>query len=393
MKQNTGKQCYWWFSLAIVLTKFISMGDFAIYPITNEFYTHFPGQEGIINYIISGPQLIIMAMAFVVPVLGQRISKKTMMIWACALFSFGSLLSVVVVAPGIIAFGRTLVGIGQGILGIVSVSIIADVITDPNQQFKYVGIYNASGNAAAMLLSLGAGVLATYSWRHPFLLYLISIPALFAVIFFVPNKQVKIIGTKDRPKEETPLGSEFWVVAVSAAVFSMLRTIIMYYMSSYVAENALGGTEIAATAASMAQLFAFVGAISFSLVYAKLERWIMPVSCALMAVALFLWNYAANLATVFVVYCLACGSSGLFMAYSYAHTMRIVANSKIDFAIAVLSALCGIAAFVPTYFITFLMKLLRTATVTPVLVVPMWIGMVLFALGFIYTARLTRYRR
>lgn len=390
MKQATSTKHYLLFSIAIILTKFISMGDFAIYPITNEFYNIFPGKEAIVNYIISGPQLIIMAMAFVVPLLSKKFTKKTLMIFALMFFGIGSLLSVAIVDPIVMAVGRTLTGIGHGILSITSVSIVADVILDPNQQFKYVGIFNASGNAAAMLLSLGAGVLAVYSWKHPFLLYLVAVPTLLAVIFFVPNGSVENTSAEVAAKEKTSLGMEFWVMAVAAAVFSMLRTIIMYYMSSYVAENALGGTGVAATAASMSQLFAFVGAISFSVVYAKLERWIMPLTCGLMAVALALWNFTVSPVTVFVVYCLACGSSGMFMAYAYAHAMRIVEKNSIDTSIAVLSALCGVAAFVPTYFITFLMKLFAVTEVTPVLVVPLGIGVVLFVVTLAYTFKLKR---
>ena len=175
------------FSIAIILTKFAIMGDFAIYPITNEFYNLFPNMEGIVNYIISGPQLIIMAMAFAVPYLSKKMSKKLLIIWSCIIFGIGSIFSVVIVNPYIILIGRTLVGIGQGILNIVTVTIIADVITDTSQQPKYVGIYNSSSNIAAMLLSLGAGAIAIYSWKHPFLLYIVTIPMIISAALFIPD--------------------------------------------------------------------------------------------------------------------------------------------------------------------------------------------------------------
>lgn len=383
------------FSIAIILTKFAGMGDFAIYPITNQFYDLFPGMEGIVNYIISGPQLIIMAMAFVVPLLSGKISKKNLIVFSAAIFGVGSLLSAAIVNPWVIALGRTLVGAAQGILSVVSVTIISDVITEQDKQVKYVGVFNASGNMAAMLLSLGAGVLAGYSWKHPFLLYLISLPMLLAAIFFIPA-QKEAAADKTGPakvREKASLGTEFWVMAVAAAVFSMLRTIIMYYMSAYVTENSLGGSDVAATAASMAQLFAFVGAMSFTLVYSRIERWIMPIACGIMSAALLLWYAVPGAATVFIVYCLACGSSGLFMAYTYAHAMIIVDQKGIDTAIAILGAICGVAAFVPTYLVTFLMKLFGTASVTPILWVPFLIGAALFGVCLVYTVILKKNKR
>lgn len=375
------------FSIAIILTKFAIMGDFAIYPITNEFYNLFPNMAGIVNYIISGPQLIIMAMAFAVPLLAKKFSKRVLTIWSCIIFGIGTVLTVLIVNPYVMVIGRSLVGIGQGILGIVTVTIIADVITDTAQQPKYVGIYNSSSNIAAMLLSLGAGVLAGYSWKHPFLLYLITIPMIIAVVLFIPdtkNEQTKEVKHGDKTTIKS-LGIEFWMITVAASVFSMLRTIITYYMSFYVAENALGGTGITATAASLAQLFAFVGAFSFGVVYSKIERWIMPLACGIITIALILWCVLPTPITVFIVYSLACGSSGMFMAYSFAHIMAIVEKEQVDSAVAIVSAGCGIAAFVPTYLVTCIMKLHNTTMVTPTTWVYATIGAVLFAVTLLFT--------
>jgi len=380
------------FSIAIILTKFAAMGDFAVYPITNEFYNLFPDMEGLVNYIISGPQLIITIMAFVMPVLSKKFSKRLLIIWSGIIFGIGTLFSVLIVNPYIMLIGRTLVGLGQGILTVATVTIIADVITDTKKLPKYVGIYNSSSNIAAMLLSLGSGILAAYSWKHPFLLYLITIPMIAASVFFIPDTKKEVAEKSDKVEhgEKKHLGTEFWVIAVSAAVFSMLRTIITYYMSFYVAENALGGTGITATAASMAQFFAFVGAFLFSVIYSKINRWIMPLACGAITLALILWCTTFTPVTVFAVYCLACGSSGMFMAYSFGHVMAIVDKNSVDTAIAVVSALCGVAAFVPTYFVTFVMKLLGSATVTPTLWVNVVIGAVLFAVTLLYTVVLKR---
>jgi len=375
------------FSIAIILTKFAIMGDFAIYPITNEFYNLFPNMEGIVNYIISGPQLIIMAMAFAVPYLSKKMSKKLLIIWSCIIFGIGSIFSVVIVNPYIILIGRTLVGIGQGILNIVTVTIIADVITDTSQQPKYVGIYNSSSNIAAMLLSLGAGAIAIYSWKHPFLLYIVTIPMIISAALFIPDIKTETVNNCEKKCENNkkPFGLEFWMVTVAAAAFSMLRTVITYYMSFYVAENALGGTGITATAASLAQLFAFVGAFSFSVVYSKIERWIMPLACGIITIALILWYVLPTPITVFIVYSLACGSSGMFMAYSFAHIMAIVEKEQVDSAVAIVSAGCGIAAFVPTYLVTCIMKLHNTTMVTPTTWVYATIGAVLFAVTLLFT--------
>ena len=76
------------------------------------------------------------------------------------------------------------------------------------------------------------------------------------------------------------------------------------------------------------------------------------------------------------------------MAYIYAHAMTIVDNASANTAIGVLSAVCGIAAFVPTYFVTFLMKVLGADTVSAVLFVPMLIGLALFAVCLLYTIHL-----
>lgn len=382
------------FSVAIVLTRFAQMGDFVLYPITNEIYKLFPDAAGLANYIVSGPPLLIVAVALLLPLLSGRVGKRTLLVVGAALFAVGGILGAAWAAPEWMAFTRTLVGIGQGILGVVSVTIVTDVIQDKEKQARYVGIYNASSNLGAMILSLLSGGLAAFGWKAPFLLYLFAVPMVVALRCFVPESAASISDDHERTKRtgdgRTRLGNEFWALTIAMGVFSILRTVVLYYMSAYVEENALGGSGLTALATSLSQAFAFAGAMSFTILYKRVGRWIMAVSCGMAAVALVLWCGAASAVTVFVVYCLICGGSGLFMAYSYAHSMLIVPRDGVDQAIGALSAVGGIASFVTTYLVTWLMKINRTDHVTIILPIPAFMACVLFTLTVFYTVYLKK---
>lgn len=377
------------FSLAVILTRMYEMGDFVLYPITSELYKAFPEDTALVNYIISGPSLILLPMSLLTPYLARRFGKWKVIVAASVLMAVGGIFGVAFPTAPWMAFTRTLIGLGWGLMSVVSVTVVSDAITEPDKLVRYTGMYNASGNMGAVLFSLGSGALAAYGWQKPFLLYLLGIPMLAAVILFIPKDMPAARPakkTEKTAKKKARLGVEFWMVMLVMATYSFLRTIVSYYMSLYVDENGLGGSGIAALAASSAQIFAFCGAMSSGFVYKKLGKWIMPVTSGALLVAMLLWTNVISGTTVFLVYCLACGASGMLMGFSYSHTLLIVPQEGVDTAVAILGAASGIACFLPTYFITWLMGLFNTSTVTPVLVVPEAIAFALFAVALLYVA-------
>lgn len=347
----------------LVLTKFALSSDFILYPLTNEIFSVFPNHAGLTNYIISGPTLLIMIMSLLLPSLLMRYTKRRLMIFGIFLFTIGGIFNIAIENVYWIAAARSMIGIGQGILSVLSITFLADLCTGTDQQARYIGILNACGNLAAMILSYFTGVLSGNGWKAPFVLYWFSVPMLLAAILFLPKSETaddsgaKNNQRKNKAKLSYRFKPEFYYLLFVFTAFSILRTIIMYYMSAYTAENQLGGSELTAQAASLSQLFAFSGAMLFSVLYKYLKNGIMPLTLAITSFAFLLWMLKPSPFTIYMVYCLVCGSSGCLMAYSYARPMQILPPDQTDAAISLLSAFGGISGFIPTYLVSGIMAL------------------------------------
>lgn len=380
-----------WFLLTIVLTKFALSSDFIIYPITNEIFAAFPEHRGLTNYIISGPTLLIMVVSLLLPTLLIYFSKRNLMITGICLFTIGGIFNVTFENVYWIAGARTLIGIGQGILSVLSVTLLADIFTNSEQLAKYVGILNACANLAAMILSYLTGILAGSGWKTPFLLYWFSIPMLISAILFLPKV------SRETPEKQAAavrhnrfeFSRAFLFLLFIFTVFSVLRTIVTYYMSSYTTENQLGGSELAAAAASLSQLFAFSGAMLFSILYRYLKQWLMPFTLFITASAFFLWLTQPTVSTVYLVYCMVCGASGCLMAYCYTIPLQIMPPEQSDTAVSILTAMSGISGFIPTYLVSGIMKLSDSASFTAT--IPFYtaaaILLLIFSLLFLFVKR------
>ena len=151
-----------------------------------------------VNYIVSGPALIIVLTSLLASFLCKRLDKKIVLIIGGVFFTVGSILGVMVLDPYYMAFMRTLVGIGAGIEQVVAVSMIADVYEDENERAKVTGAYNATMSVVGIAYSYLAGVLANGGvWKNAFMCYWAAIPMLIFLFVFVtsvkPDKNVQKI--------------------------------------------------------------------------------------------------------------------------------------------------------------------------------------------------------
>lgn len=106
---------------ALMLTNLAVMNDLVVIPVISNLYGEFADHMGLVNYIVSGPALIIVLTSLLASFLCKKMDKKAVLIIGAVFFAVGALLGVIVVNPYYMAFMRTLVGIGAGIEQVVSV--------------------------------------------------------------------------------------------------------------------------------------------------------------------------------------------------------------------------------------------------------------------------------
>ena len=170
--------------VAIFFSTLAVMADLAITPVIGMIYGYYPDHTSAVNYIVSGPMLVLVAASLITPLLTRRFNKKTVFIAAAVIFSIGAIFGAAADDPLYICFTRTLVGIGEGVINAVGIAYIADLYENAQDRNKITGFSYAiagitlllliwfPGQATALVIGTICGltykVLISYNYGHGF---------------------------------------------------------------------------------------------------------------------------------------------------------------------------------------------------------------------------------
>jgi MFS family permease len=347
------------FIIAVMLTNIPIMADGVIIPISNNLYQAFPNHTGAVNFIVSGPQLIIAVASIIAGPLMNKISKKRILVVSGAVCTAGLSLGVVIQNVWYVLICRSIAGFATGFINVAAVALIAEVFTEEGKRSWMMGIYNAVMAGIGTLMSVIAGILAVSGWQNAYKVFWSCIPMVLCFIFFLPeikeetSEKNALQGEGDAKKG---MGFEFVMMLVSLFIFYVANMGISYFVSVYVAENTLGNEAFAGTAASLTTVGSFFCCLAFGYLYNKLKRYVIFISYILFAAAVALLLLGRSPIITVIAMLLLGGSYGSAFSYSYAHAPSLVEESKVDQSISVCTAVYAIGCFLATYFTTFSMN-------------------------------------
>lgn len=361
--------------IAIFASTIVVMADLVITPVIGMIYGYYPDNMSAVNFIVSGPMLILVIASLITPLLFRVMDKKLVFILGASVFTVGALCGVIVDNPYYICFTRCLVGIGEGVVNVVGVAYIADLYTDEKARNRITGFYNAAQSLAGMVLSYVGGVLAANGvWLSVYKAYWVAIPMLLLVIFCIPSvKPIKTdkvdAETKVKTKKEG-LGWKYWFMSICFLIANIaLGASILYYLSSYIFENNIGDTVFSGLCISVKSVVGILIGVVFGAIMNKCKRYTSTIAYAVAAVTLIVMVIAPSKFMALVIGTICGLTYKILMSYNYAHGFSIVPASRTDDAVSITTAVYGIGSFLCTYFATWLMSAMHTDTVTPTWIV------------------------
>lgn len=382
------------FYIALLLTNVIVMHDYVVVPLANTLYELFPNSTAGVNFIISGPAIIMFIASLLVPYLLKFISKKKLLSIVCIVFTVASIFEAAIVSLPYMIFTRSVCGFCYGIVQVVAIDIAADYFVDEDKRASFMGIYNAAMAAIGALMGVLAGNLAVTGWKNAYLTYLLAIPMTILVVFFVPDMKtssdtaVEEQAADETKAEKVPMGSRFWIMLITFVAFNICYTPMMIMSSVYIAENSLGNEAVAGLAASLGTVGSCICCLGFGFLFSKLKARTSLLSFTVMTLGLLTMHFCPN-TNLFLVICVLCGGSyGILFSYVYANAPSIVAPQNTSRAISLLTAGTGFAGFVATYIVTGLMQVVTPHTVTAVALIFGIIVAVCLVIEFFNTGRM-----
>ena len=362
MSTKLSKPKFILFCAALILTHVISMHDMVIYPIVNNLYEMFYENMAGVNFIISGPAIFMFVASLLAPYIMKFVDKKTLLIICCVIFAIFSIGGAAVETVPYIIVARSICGFMYGIVQVVVIGIVADYFIDDNKRATFMGVYNAGMALIGAVMSAVAGVLAVNGWKNAYYTYLISIPMLLLVIFFVPKLQTRIeeaqeqaAATETAAKTKGGFSAKFWIMLITFFVLCVAYTPMMMMTSVYIAENALGNEALAGLAGSVGTIASGVFCLIFGLVYSKLKARTSLISYAGVGIAL-LGMYFIKGPVIFLVFCAIAGATyGFLYSYMFTQVIVLVSPENANRAISYLTAVYAASIFLGPYVTTWIM--------------------------------------
>ncbi|MDO5410337.1 MAG: MFS transporter [Lachnospiraceae bacterium] len=366
--------------LAILFSNVCVMADLVITPVIGQIYGYYPENMNAVNYIVSGPMIVLVIASLATPLLFKRIDKKIVFMIGSAVFAIGAVFGAFNDNVYYVCVMRTLVGVGEGMVNVVGIAYISDLYESQKDRARINGFYSAAMSFAGMVFSYFGGILGQAGWLNTFKIYYVTaIPMLVLVILFVPSVKAgsgETVKNRDSGMKKEKLGWKFWEMSGCFFVMNIaLGATVLYYISSYVMETGIGDSVTAGYSGTLKSLLGFLLGIAFGWIVGKLKRFTITLAYLLAGAGILIMVLAPSAVMLYVIGTIAGLTYKIAMPYNYSHGYEIVPASRMDDAVSITTAVYGFGSFLSTYCAGWLVSGMKAETYVKTW--PVWAGVML----------------
>ena len=162
------------------------MGTLTMLPVMPLLFSHFAAQphaQLLVPMIITIPAASMALLAPLAGMVGDRLSRRRLLIAATALYAGFGLLPVMLDDLYAILLARLVMGIADAFILTTANALIGDYFTGEARS-KWLAVQSGIGSILSTLIVLGAGLLGTLGWYGPIYLYALAIPVFIGLCLF-----------------------------------------------------------------------------------------------------------------------------------------------------------------------------------------------------------------
>lgn len=162
------------------------MGTLTMIPVMPVLFNHFgahPHAQLLVPMIITVPSISMALIAPLAGVIGDRFSRRRLLIAATGGYALFGLLPVMLDSLPLILLARMIMGIADAFILTTANALIGDYFSGSARN-RWLAIQSGVGSIVATLIILASGFLGTFGWTGPIYLYAIAIPLFLGLILF-----------------------------------------------------------------------------------------------------------------------------------------------------------------------------------------------------------------
>ncbi len=259
---------------------------------------HFPQVNPVyVGLLTTIPSLFIVSGVFLTSVLEKKIGrKKTILTGLLIVGIFGTLPAWYQGSFAVLFLSRCLLGLGIGLFNRLLIQMISSLFQqDPAKKARALGLESACEGLGGIFMTLLVGQLVKINWSTSFLVYGFALVSLFFVVVFIDDTNDSEQWTaasrpvaKERQRKSLLLGALLFCIVLLFINYNLQITPLLLEQGLGDATN--GSQMIAAIAAG-----AFVAGNFFSVTYAYLQRWLLPVAAVTAGASIFMTQLSPSL--------------------------------------------------------------------------------------------------
>ena len=293
------------------------MGGAAVAPALPLIEQVFPGQDTLVSMIITIPSLAVALVGFAMGALADRLGKVKVLATSLVVFTAAGAVGFLMEGGSdtqlyiLLAF-RFVVGIGIAGISSAVTALIAEYYTGMDR-IKALSYQSAAMGVGVLILEYTGGLLAEFSWREPFLVYLIGVPILLMVLLTMKEPRRDVHDPAERIIPERKANKRLLMICyVTIFVAMTMAFLLPTKMPTYLQ------TELAVST-SVTGLFLGVHGVTnacFSLMYRRFVQRLAPfriiaIGFLLLAVALLTLEVSESIVSSVVMMIVAGAGLGM----------------------------------------------------------------------------------
>jgi len=346
---------------SILSLSFLSiMATDTVAPLIAQMSVSFPDVSlALLKQTITLPALLAIFFGLIAGQLVKIISKKAILAIALTLYTIGGIAGGWTSSFTSHLLMRALLGAGTGMISPIVTSLIADFYHG-KERADMVGYSFAISHFGGVVTPPLAAFIGASDWRLAFLIYTIT-PIIFAgAMLFIPRSPGR--KSSDGFMVKTPVSKQVIWLSIASFVIVLFFFIVITDISLLIAAKSGMARYVTVFGLSVSTLGSTITGLTFSWLYRKLGKWIVPVGFLVCGIG-FLFTVLTNSSMLALVGLLGTGLGlGVIIALIILLTANSTGDADSTSALAVVNAAFSVGMFLSPFFFGFLPKIFNPSS-------------------------------
>lgn len=274
------------------------MAIVSLFPVIPQLFAQFgahPYAGLLVPMIVTAPSLCAALFAPLAGTIADRFGRRRAMVFGMGLYVVAGTAPLYLHDLVAIVASRAILGFAEAFAITISSTLIGDYFGE--RRYKWVAWVGAATSIAGTVLIAAGGALADISWRGPFAIYLLALPAFILALIFIDEPLKVVREEADGPRARFP-----WRAALLIGSVTLITSVLYYVeplnIATLLAQNGAGSSTQIGLIQAATSLPYIAGAFLYRWLHAWTVGRLLGLAGVLIGLGMIVMGFASSHQTV-----------------------------------------------------------------------------------------------